>query len=119
MTPSLPGLVRPLHFERCHLLQILDGKIQTLLVLSKHYELQQQSNNTFYLFFLERPLELLQQGLDGVQLSLAEGAAEPRHDGEVPGASLALTVEHEPALEPLLTFHPTHCLIYQHQKVGK
>ena len=76
MTSRLPGLVRPLHFERCHLLEILDGKIQAFLVLSKHDELQ-QSNNTFYLFVLERPLELLQQGLDGVELGLAEGAAKP------------------------------------------
>ena len=36
MTPGLPGLVRFLHLEGCHLLQILDGKIQALLGLKQN-----------------------------------------------------------------------------------
>ena len=64
--------------------------------------------NFNYLFVLEWPLELLQQGLDGVELGLGEGAAEARHDREVPGARLTLAAEHEPSLQPLLTLAPGH-----------
>ena len=87
MTPSFPRLVRLLHLQRCQFVQIINGKIQTLLwlkdkdfdeavkylyftslFLSEHWNF---SSRVFIVSSLDWPRQLLSAAMTGKSLAHA------------------------------------------------